>query len=117
MLLLVADLGWKRLARVLDDEHTAQRLSWSALARRTGVSLRTVYDLRSGERTSYHPETLDRLETALGWETGSVERVLDGRDPRRKPDPDLARIHHAWRGLPPEVRRVLADVAENYRAP
>lgn len=115
MLCPVTDAGWQRLARALEDEQTAQRFSWSGLARRARMSPRTLYDLRQGARTSYEGEILDRLETALAWEPGSIERVLDGRGPRRMADPDLARIHHAWRDLPPDVRRVLADVAEHFR--
>jgi transcriptional regulator with XRE-family HTH domain len=115
MLRPVADTGWRRLARVLAEEAKAQRLSWSALARRARVSPRTLFDLRQGDRSSYEGEILDRIETALGWQPGSIERVLEGRAPTRMADPDLARIHHAWRDLPPEVRRVLADVAEHYR--
>ena len=105
---------WEGLARAVDAERERQRLSWPALAKRAGISPRTLFDVRKGERTSYHPESLDRLESGLGWEHGSIERVLSGREPKRKPDPDLARLQHAWRDLPVEVRRTLADVAEFY---
>lgn len=107
-------MDWAALAREVDAERERQRLTWPALAKRAGISPRTLFDVRTGERTSYHPETLDRLESGLGWERGSIERVLTGNPPRRTPDPDLARLHHAWRDLPVEVRRTLADVAENY---
>lgn len=108
---------WPGLARAVDSERERQRLTWPGLAKRAGISPRTLYDIRSGERNSYHPETLDRLESGLGWEHGSIDRVLSGRAPARKSDPDLARIEHAWRDLPPEVRRVLADVAEGFARP
>ncbi len=111
----MADRGWKRLARVIDEEREYLRLSWSALGRRSGLSARTIYDLRTGDREAYRPDTLDRLESAMWWEVGSVERVLAGRRPVRKADPDLARIQNAWRDLPLSVRRVLADVAELHR--
>lgn len=110
----MAATGWGALAKAIDDDRQRLRLSWSALSRRSGVSLRTLYDLRRGERTSYSLETMDRLEDALHWQHGSIERVVDGRRPQRKPDPDMARIEAAWRNLPPAVRRVLADVAEMY---
>lgn len=107
-------MDWARLAVEVDAERQRQRVTWPGLAKRAGISARTLYDIRSAERTSYHPETLDRLESGLAWERGSIERVLAGRAPIRKPDPDLARLQHAWRDLPAEVRRVLADVAEGF---
>ncbi len=112
----MAATGWGRLAKAIVDEAEYLRLTWAALARRSGISPRTLYDLRTGARESYDPEILDRIESGLGWERGSIERVLDGRAPRRVVDPDLARLIAAWRDLPPQVRRVLADVAERFEA-
>lgn len=109
------DPRWKRLADAIDTDRKLMRLSWTRLAKSAGMSPRTLFDLRNADRTSYQPETLDRLELALHWEPGSVERVLIGRAPRRKSDPDMARLQQAWPDLPPSVRRVLADVAEHYR--
>lgn len=105
---------WPRLAREVDAEMSRQGLSGAALARRAGFSERTLYAILKVEQDSYHPETLARLESALYWETGSVERALSGRAPRRKPDVDLARLQHVWSDLPPLLRRTLADVAEGY---
>lgn len=109
------DARWGRLSKAVDAERQRQRLSWTRLAKSAGMSPRTLYDLRTAERTSYQPETLDRLELALQWESGSIERVLAGRAPIRKSDPDMARIQQAWPDLPASVRRVLADVAQLYR--
>lgn len=106
---------WQRLGRLVDSERARRRLSWAALARYAGISPRTLYEVHKGERTSYDAETLARLESALWWQPGSVDLVLAGRRPQRIPDPDLARVQHAWPDLPPAVRRVLADVAELHR--
>lgn len=113
--IMIMDPRWGRLSVAVDEERQRLRLSWARLAKSAGMSARTIYDLRAGERTSYQPETLDRLELALRWEPGSIDRVLSGRSPIRKTDPDMARIQQAWPDLPPSVRRVLADVAEYYR--
>ena len=109
------ETGWQRLARLIDTERGRRRMSWAALARYCGISARILYDLKAGIRESYDTETLARLESGLRWHYGSVERVLAGLEPDRIPDPDLARLLHAWPGLPAAVRRVLADVAEQYR--
>lgn len=109
--------NWARLAVEVDAERKRQRISWPGLAKRAGISQRTLFDIRAGERTSYHPETLDRLESGLAWERGSIERCLAGRKPIRKADPEFARFEHAWRDLSPEVRRVLVEVAEGLARP
>lgn len=109
------DQRWGRLAKAIDADRQSLRLSWAGLARAAGMSRRTLWDLRAGERTSYQAATLDALEAALRWEPGSVERVLSGRAPKRNPDPDWARMRLAWPDLPPVVRRTLADVAEGLR--
>jgi hypothetical protein len=110
------DPRWRRVAEAIDADRQRLRLSWAQLARAAKMSPRTLYDLRAGERTSYQAGTLDRLELALQWQPGSVERVLAGGSPRRKSDPEMARIQAVWADLPIEVRRVIAAAAESYRA-
>ena len=90
------------------------RLSWTRLAKKAGLSPRTLFDLRAGERTFYRADTLDRLELALDWSPGSVDRVLAGRQPQRKRDADMARIERVWPELSPEARRMVADLAERW---
>lgn len=107
--------GWLGLAEAIEGEKERQRLTWAGLARRAGVSTRTLFDLRKGVRQAYDPEVLDRIEAGLGWRRGSIERVMDGNSPQRIEDPGLARLIAAWRDLPPAVRKVLADVAEQYK--
>jgi transcriptional regulator with XRE-family HTH domain len=112
MLSLVAYPRWQRLADAMEEERVRQRFSWAELARRAKVSERTIYDMRHAAQDAYSPQTLDRLERALWWTHGSLDRVLDGKAPQRERDPDLARIHLAWRDLSPDARRALAEVAE-----
>jgi transcriptional regulator with XRE-family HTH domain len=50
-------------------------------AERSGLSLRTLHDLERGNRSSYDPSTLARLERALDWTEGSAQRVLAGGSP------------------------------------
>lgn len=103
---------WARLATEVDAEARRLGLSGRALAKRCGISERTVYAVLNVEQESYAPDTIARLESGLWWEPGSVDRVLAGRRPQRKKDPEFARIEHAWRDLSPEARRMLAEVAE-----
>lgn len=106
---------WQRLGRLVGDERARLRLSWAELARYAGIGERTLYKIRHAERSSYDDETLARLESALGWDYGSVQRVLDGREPVRLPDPQLARVLHAWPDLTPAAREAVAATAEAHR--
>lgn len=77
--------------------------------------MRTLSDLERGARDTYSAETLATVEAALGWQPGSVRRVLDGGEPARDPDDDLAAILAAWPHLDDRGRRVLRAVAEVLR--
>ncbi len=88
-------------------------MSWEQFARHARISTRILRDLRAGIRTSYDSVTVSKLESALGWKYGSVERVLDGRPPVRIPDVVMARVHHAWPYLGPDAREAVAALAEH----
>ncbi len=110
------DARWARLGRLVDAERARRRLSWAELARDARIGVRTLHDIHHGTRGNYTAEILTKLESALWWEPGSVERVLAGRgDPVRIPDPHRARIDHAWPDLPLAARAMLADLADRSR--
>ena len=67
--------------------------------------------LEHGRKNSYDPDTLARLESALGWRAGSVERVLSGLEPQPVEDADLDAVISAWPRLSPGSRRMLAILA------
>lgn len=95
---------------------TAARLhqghrSMAAFAASSGLSRTTVDSIEHGRKTSYDPGTLAALEDALGWQPGSVERVLHGLDPLPIEDPDLAAVLNAWPRLSAGSRRILAIAA------
>jgi transcriptional regulator with XRE-family HTH domain len=85
--------------------------SLAAFAATTGLSRTTLDSIEHGRKTSYDPGTLATLEGALGWRTGSVERVLAGLEPQLVEDPDLAAITNAWPRLSSGSRRMLAILA------
>lgn len=49
------------------------------------VSSRLISDIEKGRRTNFDQVTLSALEAALGWETGSVQQVVEGGEPRLRP--------------------------------
>lgn len=99
---------WKRLGQIVRAERV--RLGYHSVAtfaKASGLSATTVDNIENGRKTSYRPDSVGALELALGWRSGSVERILAGQDPEAEVDPDLAVIIAAWPRLSPGARRIL----------
>jgi hypothetical protein len=62
------------------------------------------------------PVTLTRLEDILGWQPGSVQAVLAGREPKRTRDPQLERLAVLWPALTVRQRRALVAFVEEILA-
>lgn len=86
-------------------------LSASAFAACAGFSSTTVDSIEHHRKQSYDPNTIALLERALGWQPGSVNRVLQGLEPKSVEDPDLAAILDAWPRLSSGARRMLRILA------
>lgn len=74
-------LQWARLATAIRAAREARGLSQAALADRAGVAEGSVQNLESGKPRNRMPQTLTKLEPALGWAEGSGRLILDGGDP------------------------------------
>jgi hypothetical protein len=111
-------VDWKRLGAAVTAERV--RLGHRTLvgfARAAGLSKTTVDSIESARASSYAPSTLAALEHALGWQPGSVERVLKGLPPLADEDPDLTAVIDAWPQLSAGSRRMLRILAvESARA-
>src|SRR5688572_13026526 len=70
---------WAALARIVRERREALHLRQADVEGRGGPGIGTVRNIELGSRTSYSPRTLARLERALSWSDGAVERILDGR--------------------------------------
>jgi transcriptional regulator with XRE-family HTH domain len=73
---------WKRLgnyvvARRVKLGHNT-RLEFASAAQ---INARVLSDIENGRRDNYDKVTLAKLESALGWETGSVMRIVHGGEP------------------------------------
>jgi hypothetical protein len=69
-----------RLDALMDERHKQLRLGWKDVARLAGIGERTVWSVRK-ERHEIEDQTMEGIETALRWEPGSVQKILDGHDP------------------------------------
>ncbi|MEU2867774.1 helix-turn-helix domain-containing protein [Streptomyces olivoreticuli] len=76
---------WKRLGVAIRRERERQGLSQAELAERAGVSVGSVKNAETGSAPKRRkPYTLALIETALGWESGAVDSILEGQ-PRPAP--------------------------------
>lgn len=97
----------RRLAALMEDRRVELGLRWqdvadAATAAGFKVSLKTLHSVRAGT-ADVRPLTRRGIEVGLQWEAGSVQAILDDRDPA--PLPDAALITTA----PEQVPRPPAD--------
>lgn len=100
--------SWERLG----IEIAAARLrrgyvTLAAFSAATGLSTTTLDKIEHGRRTSYGPSTIAAIEHALGWRSGSVDRVLRGLKPQFDEDQDLTALLDVWPRLSAGSRRLL----------
>lgn len=92
--------------RVRRGHHTL-----SGFARQSGLSRATLDSIENARKDRYSPTTVAALEYALGWQAGSVDRILRGLRPVPDEDADLTALIDAWPRLSPGARRVLRLLA------
>lgn len=103
---------WERLGTVVTAERVRRGYrSLASFASSTGLSTSTLDSIEHGRKTSYDPSTIASLEHALGWQAGSIERVLNGLDPLPDSDPDLTAVVEAWPHLSAGTKRILRILA------
>lgn len=93
--------AWQRLADHVIHRRTELGLSRSQIADTGGPSAATMRLIENALQQTYRPNIIGRLETSLGWRTGSVNTILNGgeptlvdtvRQPANSVDEDLRRI-------------------------
>lgn len=105
--------GWRKVGGYVRAERKRRRQTQPEFAADVGISPRLLTDLETAARDNYDDGTIAVVEDLLGWEPGSLARVVAGAAPRpRRVDPQLARLHAAWVSVPPDGRVLLADLAE-----
>lgn len=61
------------------DEMARKQMSRAELARRAGVDVATINDFLAGDRWP-RLTTLGKIDAALGWELGTIDRISRGGD-------------------------------------
>lgn len=106
------DGDWRKLGIEITRRRSEMGYrSRPAFARFSGLSLRILDYLEAGARETYRPSTLDRIEYALGWRPGTVERVLGGHNPTLDADRHMAVLRELWPDLSEPLKDTLVRLA------
>lgn len=99
----------------MEERRIELGMSWRVVARRAGVAYETVRAARAGEG-GISPLTAGRLDRALQWRVGSVERILGGGDPLPDSYVPLDEDEEGtWASFSPEERRIARAFIETLR--
>jgi predicted DNA-binding transcriptional regulator AlpA len=108
----------------MDERRGELALTWDEVATEAGISVQTIYRAING--TPMRTTTRKGLERALRWESGSVDRILDGGSPVALPEPDpepdpdddeltVEELERALAHLRPIVERLERAAAQRRR--
>lgn len=102
---------WQRLAQHITNRRNALGLTQAQVAAAGGPSVATMRLVEGALQTSYRGSVLGRLEAALQWQPGSIDRILAGGDPTpiRPADPDP----QPRNGLEAELRAIADNTARS----
>jgi hypothetical protein len=98
------DMEESRLGRLMDERRLNLGLDWQDVASLAGISTKTLYNARVPGAPLPAPRTRRKIEDALRWKPGSMERAYGGGDPEALPP--------AARTVPPAPRNPFAFAAE-----
>jgi transcriptional regulator with XRE-family HTH domain len=78
-----AGQDWARVGRYVVARRTDMGFDLRAeFAAHAKITTRVISDLENARRGNYDQVTIAKLEKALGWATGSVDRIAAGGEPR-----------------------------------
>lgn len=80
-------------------------------ANAASLSLSTISDIEHGVDKEYGPATRDKIERALHWAPGDIERIRDGALPT--PEPELQHVINSWPQLHPQIRAAIVGMVDD----
>lgn len=79
-----------RLGELVNERRRAMSLSISAAARAAGIDRGTWTGIEKGTRETVE-YNFARIERVLGWQPGTIDRIMDGEDPGEGTEPEEVR--------------------------
>lgn len=109
----IATMDWERVGQLVDRRIFERGVKIRAVARQAEIDPTTLWRLRRGYGQLLSPQLRTRVEAALAWPPGTIDRI--GSDPDYQPptdpspaDPDrLAAIEQRLQELQAQVERLL----------
>ncbi len=78
------------------------------------IGVRTLGSIEAGSASNYSADTRATIEIVLGWDSGSLDRFVEGGRPAMvERDALMRRLHQAWPSVPPDVRHTIVELAES----
>lgn len=107
---------WRRLADYVIRRRAQLVMTQEDVRAAGGPSTATMRLIEGALQTSYRPVILARLEAALRWEAGSVQRILEGGEPiearpSQSPPAETERRRRALDSLAEDIKQIL-DASE-----
>lgn len=101
------DRGRQRVADAIRARRTELGLTQPDVTTRGGPSKALLHQIESAHPKGYDDYTIRRLEQALDWEPGSIQDIVDGREPTP--------VEHQEEPSPAEDPRVVTVAAGGWR--
>jgi transposase-like protein len=108
----IATMDWERVGQAIDRRILERGVKIRAIARRAEVDPTTLWRLRRGHGELLSPQLRNRIEAALEWPPGTIDRI--GSDPDYTPPIDpppvdrdrLVNVEAELRALRAEIERL-----------
>lgn len=105
--------GWERVGQLVREERIARGCKTYVEFRKVvHLSVGTLGNIEKARRTGYSAATKQQVEDALGWERGSIDRIVEGGQLDQARDPGLVRIISSWHLLQDSIRKVILDIVD-----
>jgi transcriptional regulator with XRE-family HTH domain len=107
--------GWQRLGAAVRRDRVRRQLTQAQFAEVIGLKPRTISNIERASKDSYDPATIDAVELAMGWQVGSVDRVINGQEPvlvEPGEDASMDRLRELWPMLSEDAKATILRLIE-----
>lgn len=107
----MASRQWERVGAAVQAARTPRWPRRADFAKAAGLSLSTISHIEHGVDKDYGRATRDKIERALHWAPGDIERIAEGGEPTQ--EPDLQHVIDCWWQLDVQVRAVIVGIVDD----